>query len=99
MPVEFDTDEHHKSILYAKLLQQSDEAPSLINWLKKSGLAKSDEGANRILICVMIFSFCLTAWTVYRNYYRTDPDAVKHRQSLNEGLRLENLPPPRINQN
>jgi hypothetical protein len=68
MSVEFEGDEH-KSILYAKLLQPTNEAPSLINWLTKSGIAKTPEGANHILIVVMLFSFVLTGYVVYSSYF------------------------------
>lgn len=89
MPVEFENDEHHKSILYAKLLQPADEAPSIIGWLKRTGLAKSDEGANKILICVMVFSLCLTTVTIYKSFFASGRNLTPSQEkALIEPLRI-----------
>ena len=88
MSVEFENDQH-KSILYAKLLQQSEEVPSLVNWLTKSGIAKTPEGANRILVCVMIISFCMTGVTVYRSFTSTANTNIAIEQDK-KGLEEQN---------
>ncbi len=79
MPVEFENDEH-KSILYAKLLQPSDTPPGLINWLTKTGIVKTPEGANRILVCVMIISFFMTGYTVIKSF--SGPKEVRTQAQL-----------------
>jgi hypothetical protein len=95
MSVEFDSDQHNRSILYAKLLQPSDTTPSLINWLTKKGIAKTPEGANRILIIVMILSFALTGFTVFKNVSsnsnRLTPAEQRYNDQLNKMLEMKRI--------
>jgi hypothetical protein len=80
MSVEFEGDQHSRSILYAKLLQPSDTTPSIINWLTKTGIAKSPEGANHILIVVMVISFIMTGYTAYQAF--SGPKETRTRAEL-----------------
>lgn len=88
MSVEFENDEHAGSILYAKLLQKSGDTPSLVNWLTSSGIVKTETGANRILVCVMILSFFLTGYTAY-NYFIADESTItpEQQRAMYERLR------------
>lgn len=94
MPVEFEGDQHQKSILYAKLLQPAEETPGLINWLLKTGVAKTPQMANKILIGVMIISFLLSAYTFGKTYFQTDSNSAAKARVFEENKR--NLPPIRI---
>ncbi len=84
MSVEFDADQHQKSILYAKLLQPAEETPGLINQLTKYGIAKSPEAANRILITVMVISFVMTAYTVYNSSTSSAPTLNAEERAIQE---------------
>jgi hypothetical protein len=73
MSVEFEGDQHQRSILYAKLLQPSSEEPSLINWLVQKQIAKTSAAANHILAVIMVISFILTGYELYQTFFKSAP--------------------------
>jgi hypothetical protein len=67
MPVEFEGDQRHRSILYAKLLSPAEEAPGMVKWLTNKGIAKSPEAATKLLLGIMVVSVAIIIYIVWNN--------------------------------
>lgn len=56
MPVEFNDEQNQNKVLYGRFTQ-SNQAPKLVTWLLKIGIAKNETQANYFLIGIAIIAF------------------------------------------
>ena len=61
MPVEFNDEQNQNRVLYGRFAQ-SNQAPKLVTWLLKIGIAKNESQANYILIGIAVISVILAIY-------------------------------------
>lgn len=59
MSIEFNDEQNQNRVLYGRFAQ-SNQAPKLVTWLLKIGVAKNETQANYILIGIAVIAFALS---------------------------------------
>lgn len=72
MPVEFNDEQNQNRVLYGRFAQSS-QAPKLVTWLLKIGIAKNETQANYILIGVAIIALISSFYIFFRSNADTRP--------------------------
>ncbi len=63
--VEFDTDSQSMNYAYRSMNQQSKNS-GLTGLIIKTGLAKDENGAKLVMICIFIFNFIITGFLLFK---------------------------------
>lgn len=64
MSIQFDTDQFQSQFKSRTVFGQP-QVPGMAAWLMKKGFIKDEASAGKILIGIVFFNFCLTAFLVY----------------------------------
>jgi len=72
MPVEFNDEQNQNRVLYGRLAQ-SNQAPKLVTWLLKIGIAKNETQANYILIGIAVIALISSIYLLFRSNSDTRP--------------------------
>ena len=88
MSVEFD-DQRKASALYAKF-QSSDQEPALVRWVISSGIVKTADQANIVLVAITILALILAVVIFYKTNAPANsgftPEQLQSIQRMNQGI-------------
>lgn len=65
--VEFNDEQRRASLLYSKI-QSSSEVPTLVRWVMSTGIAKTPEAANGVLLTLAVISLLIGGYLMYMTY-------------------------------
>lgn len=64
MSVDFNDGSRQGSVLYGRFQSASDQ-PKMVAWLIKKGIVKSEDGANKLLISVVVVCIIVSLYFFY----------------------------------
>ena len=88
MPVEFNEEQNQNRVLYGRFAQSS-QAPKLVTWLLKIGIAKNETQANYILIGVAVVSIVLA---IYITLSKETDTEIRFKEDIPEQV-ISSFPP------
>lgn len=88
MPVEFNDESNQNKVLYGRFAQSS-QAPKLVTWLLKIGIAKNETQANYILIGIAVIAFVASFYMFFKSSGDTRPP-IGSFESMRESQQINN---------